>query len=115
MSGNNGRSRMTPYEQDFAEFSKYFDIEIFALELEYNEELGRAIKDAVQKQSDQRKAEFDKWLESHPDTIAERERWKKNREEMAKRMARARPTSQRIPAERAAKQLARRWGLSRVG
>ena len=114
MIANNGKNRMTRYERDFAEFSKYIDIETFALELEYNDELGRAIREAVRKQSDRKQAEFDQWLENHPDTIAERERWKKNREEMAKRMVRARPTSQRIPVQRAARQLARRWGATLV-
>ena len=114
MSGNNGRYRMTRYERDLAEFNKYFDIEIFALELEYNEELGKAIREAVRKQSDQKQVEFDRWLENHPDTITERERWKKNREEMERRMARPNRVPQRIPAQRAARQLARRWGVTLV-
>lgn len=114
MSSNNGRYRMTRYERDFAEFSKYFDIEIFTLELEYDEELGKAIREAVRKQSNQRQAEFDRWLENHPNTIAERERWKKNREEMERRMAGFNRVPQRIPAQRAARQLARRWGVTLV-
>jgi len=111
MIANNGRYRTTREECEFEEFSKHYDVELFCLEIMYSEALERGVREAL----DRKQAEFDQWLENHPDTIAERERWKKNREEMAKRMARLRPISQRIPAERAAKQLARRWGLSRVG
>jgi len=114
MSGNNGRYRMTRYERDFEEASKFMDIEIFALELEYNEELGKAIREAVRRKLDERKATFDQWLENHPDTVAERERWRKNREEMERRMARPNRVPQRIPAQHAARQLARRWGVTLV-
>ena len=111
MIANNGRYRMTREEREFEEFSRHYDVELFCLEIMYSDTLEKGVREAL----DRNQAEFEQWFESHPDTVAERERWKKNREEMLKRRAQARPTSQRIPAERAAKQLARRWGLSRVG
>jgi len=110
MIANNGRYRMTREEREFEEFSKHYDVELFCLEIMYSEALEKGVREVL----DRKQAEFDKWLENHPDTIAERERWEKNREEMLKRLARARPTSQRIPAQRAARQLARRWGATLV-
>ena len=105
MNGNNGKFRMTREEQEFAELRKHLDIEIFALELEHS--TARGVREA----SDRRQAEFDKQMESHPKTSAERERWKRNWEEYRLRMARLKQQDEVIPAERAARQLARRWGL----
>lgn len=107
----NSNFRMTRYEREFETASKVMDIELFALELEYNEELGKAIREAVRRKSDERQAELDKLIESHPKTIAERERWNKNWDEYRQRMARLKKQDEVIPAERAARQLARRWGL----
>ena len=111
MIANNGRYRMTREEREFEEFSRHYDVELFCLEIMYSEALEKGVREAL----DRKQAEFEQWLETHPDTIAERARWQENREKMARRMARLKPVSQTIPAERAAKQLARRWGLSRVG
>ena len=110
MSGNNGRYRKTRYERDLEVASRHMDIEIFALEIMYSDILGRGIREAL----DRRQAAFDRMIEAHPDTVAEKGRWQKNREEMAKRMARLRQNQQRVPAQRAARQLARRWGATLV-
>ena len=110
MSGNNGKYRTTAYERELEAFTRYFDLDLFALELLYNEPLGNAIHESVQRELDLMQIKFDRMIEIHPDTVAERERWKENREEMAKRLARSRHDLQRIPARRAAQRLARCWG-----
>ena len=110
MIANNGRYHITREECEFEEFSRHYDVELFCLEIMYSEALEKGVREAL----DRRQTEFDQWLEKHPDTIAERERWKKNREEMERRMAMPNRVPQRIPAQRAARQLARRWGVTLV-
>lgn len=108
---NNGKYRTTREEREFEEFSSHYDVELFCLEILYSEALEKGVREAL----DRKQAEFDQWLENHPDTIAERARWRKNREEMEQRMAKLKRNPKTIPAKRAAKQLARRWGVSMVG
>ena len=108
MTTNNNRFRMTRYEREFADLSKHLDIEVFALELEHS--MGKGVREAL----DRRQAEFDRQMEEHPKAIAERERWKRNREESERRMARLKAERQVIPAQQAAMQLAQRWGVKLV-
>jgi len=108
MKTNDSRFRMTHQEREFAEFAKHIDIEVFALELEHS--MAQGVREAL----DRRQAEFDRSMEAHPKTIAERERWKRSREEMERRMARLEAERQVIPAKQAAIQLARRWGVKLV-
>ena len=56
MTTNNDRFRMTRYEREFEAASKVMDVDRFALELEYDEELGRTIKEAVRRKLDEKKA-----------------------------------------------------------
>ena len=108
MKTNDNRFHMTREEREFTEFAKHIDIEVFALELEQGMVAG------IREASDRMQAEFDRLLEAHPKTIAERERWQKNREESKRRMARLTAERQVIPAQQAAVQLARRWGVKLV-
>jgi hypothetical protein len=102
--------RLTHQEWEFEEAGRYLDVEVLALELEYSEELRAGLREAL----DRRQAEFDRRMESQPKAIAERERWKKNREESERRAARLKAERQVIPADVAARQLAQRWGVKLV-
>lgn len=108
MNGNRNNFRMTREEREFAELSRHLDIEVFALELEHS------LVGGVREASDRRQAGFDRMMEGHPRAVAERERWRKNREESERRMARLQAERQVIPAQQAAMQLARCWGVKLV-
>jgi hypothetical protein len=109
-SGRN-EQRLTPCERDFEAFSRYCDVEILALEIEYSEDLRKGLREAL----DRRQAEFDRMMAVHPETVAERERTEWNRAEYEDRMARLREQDRVIPADVAARQLAKRWGLTLTG
>jgi len=108
MSGGNGRYRLTREERKFEEFLKWFSLEIFSLEILYSEEIKQGIHEAL----DKKQAEFDRMMESRSETIAEKTRWKKNREETEQRKAAHERGS--VPVPRAVRQLARRWGAKLV-
>ena len=57
-------------EEAFRKFSEVFDLEVFALELEYNDRLGETICQAVRRESDRKQANFDAILADHPATLA---------------------------------------------
>jgi len=77
---------LTPEEEEFAEFSAHFDVELFCLEILHSRILEQAVREALER----RHAAFQEMLEQHPDTIAEKKRWLKNREDTDRRMTRLR-------------------------
>jgi hypothetical protein len=107
-SGRN-EQRLTPCERDFAIFSRHCDVEILGLEVAHRIETG--LREAL----DRRQAALERLLEAHPATVIERERWRRNRAECEARRARLREQDQIIPADVAARLLAKRWGLTLAG
>jgi len=107
-SGKN-EPRLTRYERDFAAFTTHCDVEVLALEIEHRLEAG--LREAL----DHRQVVLERLLEAHPATVAERERWRSNRAEYEARMAKFKKRDEIIPADVAARLLARRWGLTLAG
>ena len=108
MIARNDAFRTTRYEREFAELSRHLDIEVFSLELE------NSMAEGVRAALSRKQAEFDRLMDAHPRTVAERKRLEQNREEYRRRMARLAAETEVIPAEQAAVQLARRWGVKLV-
>jgi len=108
MKTNIDRFRMTREEREFVELSKHLDIEVFSIELE------QSLAEGVRAALSRRQAEFDRFLEAHAKTVAERERWNQNWGEYRRRMAKFVAEKQVIPAQQAALQLAQRWGVKLV-
>ncbi len=98
----------TTDEKVAAKTGGFFDEESFRRELSLNPTLDREIRQAVRRRIERRKAEFERVMENHPAAVAERARWKRNREEMERRMARMRLAG-KFNLEHAARRLGRRW------
>ena len=112
MEGNKRRPRMTAYERALEEFSEHFDLELFALELEYNDELGAAIREAVISRLDARQKTFDKMLARHPATMAENARHAEVRrleEERLEKIAERRREREERRKCAGVRHLARKW------
>ena len=101
--------RLTRQEREFAAFSRHVDVEVLALEIEHRLEAG--LREAL----DRRQAVLEGLLEAHPATVIERARWRRNRAECEARMAKLKERDQVIPADVAARQLARLWNVPLAG
>ena len=112
MKGETRRFRTTAYEKDLERFSRHFDIELFALELEYNEKLGAAIREAVRKRLDARQKALDGMLARHPATLAENARHAEARcleEERLEKIAERRGEREERTRRGGVRRLARKW------
>ena len=108
------RFRMTHYEREFATFDKYVDHDRLFWELHLNPRLGAAIREAVQRKLALKQAEFDRMMAARPETIADRERWQRNREEMEQRRAAAERQVEKVSVRQAVRILARNWRVPLV-
>ncbi len=104
-------------EEAYRQFSEVFDRELFALELEYNETIGAAIREGIMKALDEEQSAFDAMLAQHPATLAanarrgEARRLEKQRLEKATVRKKAR---ERRAVGAGVERLARRWGARLV-
>ncbi len=101
-------------EEAFRRFNEVFDLELFALELEYNEKIGAMIRESVKKKLDGKERPFDAMLATHPATLAENahraEARRLEKERLDKIVERRREREER--KRRAVGHLARRWGAT---
>jgi hypothetical protein len=102
------RSRRIPEEEAYGRFTKVFDLDVFALELEYGGRVGAVIREGVEKALDRRQRDFEVVLAAHPAAAAEescralaRQLEEERRQKTAKRKERAGRTREC--------RLARRW------
>jgi hypothetical protein len=65
------RSRRIPEEEAYGRFAEVFDLDVFALELEYGDRVGAVIREGVEKALDRRQRDFEAVLAAHPATAAE--------------------------------------------
>ncbi len=99
-------------EEAFRRFNEVFDLELFALELEYNEKIGAMIRESVKKKLDAKERPFDAMLATHPATLAGNARRAETRRLEKERMEKiAERQSEREERRRHAgvMHLARRW------
>ncbi len=109
-------------EEAYRQFSEVFDLDLFALELEYNEEIGSALHEGVRAALDRRQRAFDVMLEQHPATLAENARRAEMRrleQERLEKIAERRRECEERTRRAGVMHLARRWGaklaLARAG
>ncbi len=99
-------------EEAYRRFNEVFDLELFALELEYNEKIGAMIRESVKKELDGKERPFDAMLATHPATLAENARRAETRRLEKERLEKiAERQSEREQRRRRAgvRHLARRW------
>ena len=108
----NTRNKCLGEEEAFKRFDEHFDLDVFALELEYGGRLGEAINQAVCAKSDRRQAAFDKMLAEHPATRVENARRAKARRleaERLQRIAARNEAREKRQLQEGLQHLARRW------
>jgi len=103
------RCRRPLSEEDaYEQFVAHFDLDVFALELEYNDRIGAMLREGVRRALDRKQRNFDLLLAEHPATVAEdscralaRQLEEERRLKIAERIERA--------DQAQARRLARRW------
>ena len=99
-------------EETYNRFTEVFDLDVFALELEYSDRIGGMIRKGVEQVLDRKQHDFEVMLAAHPATAAEescrgmaRQLEEERQQEIAKRRAEREGKTVRTLACR----LARRW------
>ena len=59
-------------EEVYSRFSEMFDLDVFALELEYGDRIGAVIREGVEDMLDRKQRDFEAILAAHPATIAKK-------------------------------------------
>ncbi len=100
-------------EEAFRRFNRIFDLELYALVLEYSDEFGAAISGCVKRRLDEEQEAFEAMLAGHPATLAENalraERTQLEKERL-ERVAARKKEGERRRRRAAVGHLARRWG-----
>jgi hypothetical protein len=99
-------------EEAYGQFIEVFDLELFAMELEYNEKLAAAIREGVRSKLDARQKAFDTMLARHAAAVAENARRAEARRLEAERLEEITRTQREREENRrraGARHLARRW------
>jgi hypothetical protein len=111
------RKRHLSEEEAYRRFNEVFDLDLFALELEYDETISAMIREGVKRALDEKQRVFDAMLTSHPATLAENarrtERTRLEKERLEKATARKEEREERR-RRAAVGHLARRWGAKLV-
>ena len=104
-------------EEAYRRFNEVFDLDLFALELEYDQTISAMIREGVKRGLDERQRAFEAMLADHPATLAENvrraERTRLEKERLEKAAARKEEREERR-RRAAASHLARRWGAKLV-
>ena len=113
----NTRDKRLGEEEAFKRFDKVFDLDVFALELEYGDRLGEPIRKAVRAQSDRRQAKFDNMLAEHPATRVENARRAEARRleaERLQRIAARQEEREKRHFDNGLQHLARKWSAQLI-
>ncbi len=111
------RKTHLPEEEAYRRINEVVDLELLALELEYNEEIGSMIRESVKKKLDGNQRAFDAMLAVHPATLAENARRAEARlleTERLERIVAWRKECEERSRCAAVGRLARRWGARLV-
>ncbi len=61
-------------EEAYRRFNEFFDLDLYRLQLQYDEEIRAMIRLGVERALDRRQRRFERMLAQHPDTITENRR-----------------------------------------